>query len=457
MPNLLIDILKNDRSRVEQWHKALLNEELKTEFKKDQYLQRLGEAVEKYLLHGELSIQSITYGLEAVSKRMWKGFLTGNHRCIGELQKKHAEAISERIMKCTDASPIFLDCEIEELKNGFDLDREEVFRLKKYVMETAGYIREVLGKWVTILTDQKIIISDDTQKNYIQMMHDSLHERYVEALSRPNENEWIFTQKSQRLMVSLGIVNKDWRQFETALAGAVNAIDEQQFERSMQDRMMLYGEVFADLGMCKVLGFTPLGYLAYTIHLHMKESEMPKGIATNMLTERLKWVMYILQKTNEPNFSDWSNLEAQLEEYERKIESCDDSKETRMHQRMLKWMKHIYADMHLDYFPEETKMFSEHLQEMYTKPSMKALQDVRNPLLEEIGEYYNKFIENVNNPNAARRTMDIQNNFVLQYYGKMQDASTRIKRWKLSDPSQEDDFAVLYNRVFMQWDMEEMV
>ncbi len=472
LPNLIIDILKKKDVQIEQWENILEDADLCKALDKDVYLKNLPRIVADYRSQNGIARETVVLGLEVILARMWKGFLAGNAKRVekvGENQelRNYLMGISDRILNDTDNGFVLKPIELKGIQDILELDEEECFRMQQYVLEVAGLVREVLKHWEDVSWKKYLHVPCNTSGDCAEKIHRRLNDEYNKAVEDLDRHGWIVTKRTQVLYASLGITRRSPSQFSQCLKKAVSVMDDSYLEALLQDKMTLYKEVFADLGMCKIFGFTTFGYYAYIIHLFMKEREVPLEGAYDLSEERIKMVIYTLwleqgrlEKNLKPMEEREYFLTKSLElknlilEYQEKIDSLEQnlqhSRELQMHGRMLHWMKEIYLDMQPGYFVEELDPLLQYLNKIYGE-DMGFLEGDRDPVVKEIGSYYNNFINNVNNPEADKRIMNVQNNFVLEYYGRMQDSCAGINVPELLAEFEGFDFAAQYNCQFMQW------
>ncbi len=371
------------------------------------------------------------------------------------------------------------DKDIEMIKGQFELDDEETFRLKKYIWEMAGLIQEIGQQWERY-GEECLTRPKKMEDFHVEWIHRCLNEKYHDkSTCLLDENPWIVTNRTQKLYTKLGIISENPKQFISRLKEAVSSIEDGYIARNLDDELKLYAEVFADLGMCKMFGFTPFGYFAYTIHLFMKERGLSEKSAWNMSEDRIAMVIRTLweKDSDEKESAEEKQIRFKreserfkkkifkyrgiIEKYQEKVQSDKKgNRELEMHWDMLSWMEQLYDTMRLEVMLPEREDLLKHLTEIYCVDeekekegqSMGFLKDLDNPIVSKIGRYYNEFIESVGNKAREQEIMDVQNEFVLTYYGKMQDACARVQRiGTISDIS----FAEQYNRLFMQWQTEE--
>ncbi len=482
LPNLLVDIFCGDDGRVKQWTE-ICNREAMMALGKEccstatlEYIDFISRAISLYMNDKKISYETVKLGMRMIAKRMWKKFLADNDKADRQGDGDCMKGISDRI---TGERFELTNKDIETIKEQFKLDEEEIFRLKKYIWETAGLIREIGQQWERY-GGECLNGPKKMGDFHVERIHRYLNEEYHDKSTRLiDENPWIVTNRTQRLYTKLGIISENSEQFVSRLNEAVSSIEDGYIARNLDDEMKLYAEVFADLGMCKMFGFTPFGYYAYTIHLFMKERGLSGKSAFDMSEDRIAMVIRTLWEKNSDEKESAEEKQIRfkreserfkkkifkyrgiIEKYQEKVQSDKKgSRELEMHRDMLSWMEQLYDTMRLEVMLPDREDLLEHLTEIYCIDEEKEkegqcmgfLKDSDNLIVSKIGRYYNEFIESVGNEAKEQEIMDVQNAFVLTYYGKMQDACMRVQK---VETVQDISFAEQYNRQFMQWQTEE--
>ncbi|MCM1211513.1 MAG: hypothetical protein NC318_07905 [Blautia sp.] len=499
LPNLLIDILRKDKDRVKEWNMVLSDDKIKIDSDKKVFLGELKDTISEYNNYQRISRETIDRCIEKFALRFWKNFITDDTE-VEQLYcgNEDADAANERVREISARIAVDEEYEWQKLDVGIigkvlGFDGETIFRLEQYILEIVDLVTEIRQQW-NRYEEEYLYESLEYKSDCVKDIHRKLYKRYNEIIENLDTHrrietkndesqkyDWIITKKIHKLYTSLGIVSRNSEQFAARIRTAMRNIDRGYIKASLKDMMKLYQEVFADLGMCKMFGFTPFGYYAYTIHLFMKERERSQKDVYDMTGERMKIVFYILWDAKSgSNLEEPVNIKAdagkldhelkdKIDEYEEKIicyekeikdrkkkgdrekESKEDSKEVIMHRHMLRWMKKLYDEM--KFVPKDEYLLN-YLKATY-RNKMDFLEAARSPIMKEIGTYYNEFITTVGNEGKKKETMNIQNDFVLSYYGKMQDACARVETWDLNVKVHPEDFVEQYGSRFMQWQTEE--
>ena len=456
--NLLIDILFKDYERIDQWKNILEDKEICQSLEANPWFNVMQEIISSYREnHITVSDQAIENGLRVFANRVWKEFFVNEKNEIDERLDeddfKCMGMISKRISKGEEQIP-----EIKLIETKMGMDEEMAFRLERYISETVTLIREIQQRW--LVYGKNVCAPEKMYDEYIKEMHHKLHDQYNQKSSDLKNNHWIVTKKIQELYASLGIINNNPEQFVNRLQTAVANVDSRYLETILRDRMRLYAEVFADLGMCKIFNFSSFGYFAYAIHLFIKERELPQAPGYDMTEERMKMVIFTLWGGGADVQDNSIKLKEEIERYEYAIKEYQQrvkeeekgNKELQMHKSMLTWMKAMYNEMCFESSAQTYEFILAYLKEMYTDTeNMDFLKEGIDPIVQQIGSYYNKFIDSVGNEVIKNSIMDVQNEFVLRYYGKMQDACARVEDLEVDCKTDGISFVEQYNRQFMQW------
>lgn len=441
-------------------------------------VKQMRDIICRYQSKRAVHYDDLYYAMQMFTKRMWKKFLGEDsdvYRRLKDDEYKEAVKNINRIDKLImsqnslifEESPEFKKY-FDEIKRSLNWTNGKAASLKRHIREICLLVKEVFQAW-TVYGKESVCVPEEDHEEFLKEVHKKLYEEYHEKCANWKENPWIITKDVQRMYVSLGIVNRSSKQFISKVKTALQKLDRSQIEAVLRDKMKLYGEVFADLGMCKVFGFDAFGYFTYTIHLFMKEREMAVRDAYNMSAERMKLVIYVLWmssaqgdieaediiKRNSVCFEDWvRNYNTEIEKYESRLRvkkdgADSDSSELNMHKRMLAWIKELKTDMELPGGNEIYQGFLEYAKRIYCEKM--EFMKVDDLIVSRIGEHYNNFTGIGNGiTENSQNIMDVQNQFVLSYYGKMQDASANISTMDMeSKPGV--DFAEQYNHKFMGW------
>lgn len=487
--NLLFDILnqsdkdKKDDRRIVEWEQWSKNVDMQgwaaghTEM--EQWIvEQMRNIIHRYQGERVILYNDVYYAMQMFTKRMWKKFLGEDsvvYRRLKDDEYKEAVKNINRIDKLImsqnslifEESPEFKKY-FDEIKRSLNWTNDKAASLKRHIREICLLVKEIFQAW-TVYGKESVCVLETTDEKFLKKVHKKLYEEYHEKCANREKNPWIIAKNVQRMYVSLGIVNRSSGQFISRVKTTLQKLDRSQIEAVLRDKMKLYGEVFADLGMCKVFRFDAFGYFTYTIHLFMKERELAVRDAYNMSAERMKLVIYILWmasaqgdmeaediiKQNSVCFEDWvSTYNTEIEQYKsrlgvKKDEIDGDASELNMHKRMLAWMKELKTDMELPVWKETYKGFLDYAKRIYCEQM--EFMEVDDLIVSRIGEHYNKFTDIGNGITAnSQNIMDVQNQFVLSYYGKMQDVSANISTMNMeSEPGV--DFAKQYNHKFMGW------
>lgn len=478
LPNLLLDILRMDDDRIrgwESWSRKTNVQEFTSAW--GQWIGGLMRGIIDRYKDGKAVIyDDIYYVLQLFTKKMWRKFLEEDS---GVYQKIKRGECGEAVTYMNKLDKLILDKDylvfgespelegyIEKLKITLNWNNDDALSLKRRIREICLLAKEIFQAW-TVYGKESVCAPVETENIFIKEVHKELYDKYHEKCENREKNPWIIAKDVQRMYVSLGIVNSSPEQFISRVKTALCKLDRSQIEAVLNDKMKLYGEVFADLGMCKVFNFNDCGYFTYTIHLFMKEREMAVRDAYDMSAERMKLVIYVLWLSSQQGdmeaenlvkqkykeFKKWvSNYKTEVEKYEKKFteekkkEITMDRSELSMHRRMIAWMDELDNDMELPVWNEKYREFLVYAESVY-RNEMRFLERNDDFIISNIGGHYNNFTDIGNGMSAnGQNIMDVQNQFVLAYYGKMQDISTNIDAKKI-ESERGAGFAKLYNRM----------
>ena len=160
---------------------------------------------------------------------------------------------------------------IEKNKKGQD----ETIRFYQKLYEFC-YRRSIIESHVKIGKQEKNYLyfpENNHASAFAEKVHNSMHEDYLARLKDRYcfENQWILLEENQSLLMSLGIINGEPKQFVDNYSQALQGTSEIELKSIVQDQVANYEEIFADLGMCMAFRFTAYGYFMYSIHIIRKE------------------------------------------------------------------------------------------------------------------------------------------------------------------------------------------
>ena len=448
IPNLVLDILQQDKKKIELWEKTL------SEIPRDveSYILKTLEEIDDILNECQsptgitLTKNMIEKGLQYIIRRMWKGFfyLHGrvNEKIICEDKK------CKECMMLISAGLIFEDFIWKEGKEQLfkelvrlEINKNYIMQLNQYLEEVIAYIKELREQW-RVSSQFVIEIENMDKHDFGKRVHQRLYNKYNKFLQEnKNEKEWLLLPKTQTLFSSLGIMNEDSVQFEKCLKEITVNIDTSHIIKSLNDRKRLYEEICADLGMCKTFGFDAFGYFIYSIHLNMKERELPLFLAQNMTADRMYYVIKILIETESNKNNDglkefedkinayYNELKIYIQDHNTEIsipqkeilritqieftdflknirelitqkrifENAQSKRAVLMHLKMLEWMWMIYKQMYLRGERKDSDAFIKHLNEVYNNPNMEMVfsEIKEDSVIKHIGEYFNTFSETI--------------------------------------------------------------
>lgn len=481
--NLLFDILKEDDSRLNEWEQWSKNVDMQNwaagqAGTESEIVEQMCDIISRYQSKKAVLYDDMYCAMQMFTKRMWKKILgedgdvyqqlkSGGYKEAFDNAKKADKLIMNENPLIFDESSEFKEY-FAEIKRALNWKNDEAASVKRRIWEICLLAIEILQAW-TVYGKGSVCAPKKKHEEFLEKVHKKLYKEYHKKCANQEKNPWIIAKDVQRMYVSLGIVNRSPDQFISRVKTTLHKLDRSQIEALLRDKLKLYGEVFADLGMCKVFGFDACGYFTYTIHLFMKERELAVRDAYNMSAERMKLVIYVLWmsserenikdedviKRNSKCFEKWvGNYKTEIENYKSKLgvkkDGIDsDLSELNMHERMLVWMEELTTDMELPVWKETYKDFLDYAKRIYCEQM--EFMEIDDLIVSSIGEHYNKFTDIGNGMTAnSQNIMDVQNQFVLSYYGKMQDASANISTMDMeSKPGV--DFAKQYNLKFMGW------
>ena len=296
IPNLVLDILNEEKERVRQW-KALKDSRClgNTPFayiqgEMDRMLEEVGQIGDTFTV----THSAVSSCMHTMAHLMWRGFceehtqvkdiICGSETCFKLIQEFPREIFKGQAEQ-NRAEEILIE-EMEKCK----IDENSKICVKKHLWETAAYIHELQQQW-TVYGGEKITKRKSGIDEYGKLVHASLKSEFEKRISNIRENVWIATQKMGPVVAQLGILNERPDQFTKRLREQLEMVSLSHLTELMQDQMKLYEEVFADLGMCCSFRFTAFGYFVYTIHLFLKERELSESIAHDMTIERMRRVI----------------------------------------------------------------------------------------------------------------------------------------------------------------------
>ena len=272
------------------------------------------------------------------------------------------------------------------------------------------------------------------------------------------------------MLLSMGIANESSEQFSKYFKQFMELISFDSIKWMTEDHIQTYQEIFADISMCCAFGFTAYGYFMYSIHIFMKEREICAIPSKEFTGNRFNVIILTLIKTQdqrgafEESLFDYMNelwkkimgeetvLERfwdltqgdldMLEEGFRETFSGTELEVVKRQLKMLKWMFNLYSNMSFE--PDTDNEIKKKLIE-HTRQIKKLIDQQswikncsENRVVRDIGDYYNNYsIELAEEQKKLGHCLEIQHEFVKQYYEKMQDCVSRVKEYAASDENWE--------------------
>ncbi|MCM1124216.1 MAG: hypothetical protein NC416_16665, partial [Eubacterium sp.] len=513
IPNIVLDILSGDKERVNQWETVISSGCLK-EISFADMQDKITKILQGCVQTGNTSVvtyDAVKYCMQFMVYSMWKGFCEDHPQIkniIGEgtVCRKLMEEFHKNIFERQTEQKSVEERLLKEMEKCH-IDENTKMCLQKHLWETSGYIHELLKQWI-VYGGKKITKRESKIDEYGTAVHKSLKGKFEEKILCLRENPWIATHRMESAIANLGILKDGSDQFTKRLKEQLKTVNLSHLEDLMRDRMRLYEEVFADLGMCCSFSFSAFGYFAYTIHLFLKERELPESIAHNMTADRMRHVIETLWSYDyyrEDNFEE-DDTEKRKVFYEEKVgelkndineyweilkEKCPivartalagretaalgtgefanaikkasdyikglsndipNRREVLMHLRMLQWMDTLYRAMYLETRTElqDDIDLGKHLERVYRAMNQEGFfrEASCQYTVQVVGEYYNHFAESVLVPNAKKACMECQNEFVMDYYAKMQDKCSMLESVEKDIANNGQWHAEKYSRKF---------
>lgn len=508
--NMVLDVLKQDEEKMKEWEKCL------SEFSGDADIELLKDILHKCTSGNQVVISKdiIEVCLRAIILQLWNGYISLHNEIGEQVTHKRCSDCMEYIKVALIYSNTTWDKKKQQLCKelvALGVEKNHVMKLNNYVEEVAGYIDELRQQWM-ISSKTTIQIENLYHDAFSKKVHEKLFKKYKELLAEKENNRWLLLPKTQALFSSLGIMNSDYTQFGKRLMDAANNMDVSYVKKCVNDKIRLYEEVCADLGMCYTFGFDAFGYFAYSIYLDIKERELPQFTGQNMTGDRMSYVIRTLWKneSNEKKSKDFykkkskefkEKINSYYKELKIFLEECDlgivipdrdiwditikefesflsevrelfiydkifaerisdwnkKKKELLMHLKMLEWMCSINLQMHLDVEYKENLALENHLEEIYGNSKMNLLfKEIKEEeTIKEIGKYFNEFQRTVaelrnGQYDIKKERMHYQNDFILKYSSKMQDTCSRLGRMEAQFCSREQWMAKEYCVKFLE-------
>lgn len=312
----------------------------------------------------------------------------------------------------------------------------------------------------------------DIASDFRKRLHRRYHKKYLKLCRQADgHSQWIFTQENQKMFLSMGIANEDSEQFSKYFRKFIELIPFASINWMTEDYIQTYQEIFADISMCCAFGFTAYGYFMYSIHIFMKEREICAIPSKEFTGNRFNVIILTLIKSQDQKeefeaslfhyvnklwkkitgeetilerFSDLKEEDLDLlEETSRETFSGKEMDVVKRQLKMLKWMFNLYSNMSFE--PDADNEIKKKLIE-HTRQIKKLIDQQswikncsENSVVRDIGDYYNNYsIELAEEQKRLGRCLEIQHEFVKQYYEKMQDCVSRVKEYAASDENWEE-------------------
>lgn len=342
---------------------------------------------------------------------------------------------------------------------------EEVCHFYELAIDLRAGIQWNSTKWIKK--------EDDSASNFARALHDLYYKEYMQLCMNPSlYNNWILSDENQRMFLSMGVASADAGQFIEYFRDFIGRVAVHSVIEMIKENIQLYQEVFADISMCSAFQFTAYGYFMYSIHIFMKERELCTIPSKEFTVNRFNIIILSLMNYNttqekiksEKEFNEYlftyfcklvkyitdgseygesfsmikkfaEVKEEHIDLLEEKVNLKTDREKRHTLERqikMLRWMQGLYSIMS---FEDDTssgikKDLILHAKQIKSKIDCQDwIRNCReNMVIRDIGEYYNNYtIESVIMNRETGHCLEMQHEFVKQYYEKMQDCINKVR------------------------------
>lgn len=368
--------------------------------------------------------------------------------------------------------------------------------------EELGELQECVENILTNVlkgSNGKIVYKKSRAEEFAGLLHEKLHENYMTYLDKENRGRklWITFKNEQSRLVSLGIINPDKKQFVEHYKNVVSRIAAENVEKIIKEQNVIYDEIFADMGMCEAFRFSAYGYFMYSIHIFMKQRNIPFNEINNFTHDRIKILLTALfpdeigmngegvciiskSKFGEKLNRYWGDLKGILEEnshvkcciFFKPLLDCKsffdiDTEDIEAvfknmrkapvlsggemtHLEILRWMVALYERLDFEnrIKDENRERLIRHIR--ISKENMKSNGQrcgydkswfemcSEDAAVQDIGRYYNQYCySEVIESHAQGRCLKYQNQFVEQNYSQMFNFMHKV-RWMVQNESNSE-------------------
>lgn len=157
----------------------------------------------------------------------------------------------------------------------------------KNYLDTIYYLHSSFGRFI----HRKSVSSE-----MLKGVYRSLYGDITRGLSDKMQKPYLASREIHSIIIRLGLLNDKPDIFVENYISMLTEWTGRNMFSAINEFLMLYREVFADLSMCAVFRFNPYGYLKYMMEQFAYETEMEQGIASNMALERVQAVLHVLER-----------------------------------------------------------------------------------------------------------------------------------------------------------------
>ncbi len=342
--NLLLDLLKpkEDIQLWKEWEEQIKAWKNDSSFSEDYkgIVQVAEKLLEQRSSQNKIGIKYIHYILpcfldiwKKADKEVWEEEQADTKQI--KLKEKYAEfeeivtALEERKIKRAiqllrewSEQSVNTSEGIEKNKKGQD----EKIRFYQKLYEFC-YRRSIIESHIKIGKQEKHYLyftENNHASAFAEKVHKSMHEDYLARLKDRYcfENQWVLLDENQSLLMSLGIINGNSKQFVDNYSQALQETSEIELHNIVQDQVANYEEIFADLGMCIAFQFTAYGYFMYSIHIIRKEREIPRRASKNLVADRIRTLLLSYYREQVKDKENKDKFHGKLQAYWEDLKDC---------------------------------------------------------------------------------------------------------------------------------------
>lgn len=153
------------------------------------------------------------------------------------------------------------------------------------------------------------------QFDMVVRIYEALNDAVRESLSCPGDKPYFASRDIHALLINLGLLNGRNKSevFVENYKKMLNDWGKQRIYAALEDYLIVYREIFADLSMCAVFRFNQLGYLRYMTDQFSNVREMGGQLSSNMTLERVQIVLRTIEhEHSKDEFINLYNKDANL-------------------------------------------------------------------------------------------------------------------------------------------------